>query len=1366
MNGKSLFKFIEVVSKDLLSLADDLESTLFSQPQSVLIQARLYTENLIKRVSKDEGIEDVYPLKHSERVYKLYRQNAIEEDIYIKLEWVRKMGNKAAHNLTPPSLEDGLKAHRYLFDISVWYMQVYVNYDFEAPVYKLRTPKNNENLSLSEEQISELMKPFFEKGMQQIDKMREEIQQQLDAIKKEKEDLVLREDKDPEEEVGDDKETFFLFQYLDQQGFEYIDKRDKNGALWVLGDWSLKEKLFSLKEYKLYFRFSKKGARTTNHEPAWFLMNKNFHEQPEDYKYQHLNPIIHEETMEPEVSAVEVREVSEDFWKMIGQIEHPVHLAAVPLKNLLVSYEYLERCQVFSDLNEDLLRQLYKADKQSFFTLMQDLYFLGFRFRDKMAAFQPGPSIPKDHIVWIEKTSDLMIRDFAPISVSERLAERNIRFMRDLDKCLLSSLNWWTGTDNEGWLRKIINNQEVVNTEADKRDIPDEGLHLLYYKGEKKSICLKLAKAPLAEIGIEGCEHLINKLRSIGVYNLQLIKFPLDGIHEKLKGVGERTIDKFWSQLPEEYQDIQSEEESDLEKKVFFEGLTVMIPEELNETVLNGKDFPGAEKAVERMKANGIKSLKDLPADLLQLKEIKGVGIGKVKIIAERLPDVINQELNLAEIAKLSPIEYYRFLLKECHDWIVTITESEESAKAEKIQDRYLKLTKKRFEAELNGQHLSLEVLGQEAGLTRERIRQILAKGDQRIAVKVEPLIRAFLAVSNDSSLIIEMNDLDLSTFDDYLISKGLGVLGYDVITRGNSTYITNLGNDELNDLDKSIIREIRDAFHLHVISQEDFTRFCAEKAEEDRLPYSYVSVVATPQVNWIAEGQGILSSTLKKDVVEMVMLQYPEGVDVYKQEQELIDKANDFMPGQFVGERAFYSIATRADMSESFILWDRGRYIHNRFVTAEESFIKKTQEIAAQLIDIDGPIHVLKLYERVKSEAVKQNIPSEYGLYSLMRKYPDDRLALQKFPHIYPEGKDRQMNADFIKEFITERDGFASYKEMYEQFVQKRGWKKFTLEFTLSSNEEIVSCGRGEYTLLSLYSNISLSDLNFVIEQIQEKLDESPITLIHSFFEQNELLVRNLGIKSRQLLYAILKDREKESFRMPRYPYILTQDASIDQMSAKELIEEYIQEQQDIVPREEVSQWINDVFGENDSILDIVLLNSKEILYYSRGQYGEYIHKQTIGYDRDLEKRILKAAEEIFHEVYVSKGREYVFLKEILQVDILPKLANDIDWSAELLGDILKKSGQWNLIGSYGAILTQKGSSISNNTDFIELLLQSEFNGSIKIRALQQHLAAIQYSKEGKLLVEVEEALNNQSAPFEIDGDEILLSDWSEVTI
>ncbi|ENQ3105189.1 hypothetical protein ACEOWJ_001154 [Bacillus cereus] len=67
---------------------------------------------------------------------------------------------------------------------------------------------------------------------------------------------------------------FDLMTYLKKQNIEVIDKRDRGGALWIIGDWELNEILFPLKEYKIYFRYVAKGNRTTKHKPAWFLMGK------------------------------------------------------------------------------------------------------------------------------------------------------------------------------------------------------------------------------------------------------------------------------------------------------------------------------------------------------------------------------------------------------------------------------------------------------------------------------------------------------------------------------------------------------------------------------------------------------------------------------------------------------------------------------------------------------------------------------------------------------------------------------------------------------------------------------------------------------------------------------------------------------------------------------------------------------------------------------------------------------------------------------------------------------------------------------------------------------------------------------------
>ncbi|MFD6439443.1 DUF4145 domain-containing protein [Peribacillus sp. NPDC060186] len=187
MHNHSLFEFVGQFSSELFELVCRIESQLLDQPLASLIQARLYSEQLVKIISKEEGIEDIYPLKHSERIHKLYRQNAVEEDIYLKLEWIRKKGNKAAHDIKEVNIADVLQVHKFLFEISVWYMQVYVSYDFESPIYKLPVKTAQETTNpLGAKDLDVLIKPYLDQTMQKMDEMWAEVQRELEALKEEK----------------------------------------------------------------------------------------------------------------------------------------------------------------------------------------------------------------------------------------------------------------------------------------------------------------------------------------------------------------------------------------------------------------------------------------------------------------------------------------------------------------------------------------------------------------------------------------------------------------------------------------------------------------------------------------------------------------------------------------------------------------------------------------------------------------------------------------------------------------------------------------------------------------------------------------------------------------------------------------------------------------------------------------------------------------------------------------------------------------------------------------------------------------------------------------------------------------------------
>ncbi|SUV03983.1 type I restriction enzyme EcoKI subunit R [Priestia megaterium] len=173
-----LFDFVRQFSNELANLAERIEDKLFSEPHASLIQARLYSEHLVKLISKQEELEELYPLKHAERIHKLYRQNAIEEDIYLKLEWIRKKGNKAVHDVKEVETVDILQTHKFLFEISVWYMQLYVTYEFEAPAYKLPLTQKSNALPATDQDKS--LKLYLDK---KIDDMRVEMQRQFEDIR-------------------------------------------------------------------------------------------------------------------------------------------------------------------------------------------------------------------------------------------------------------------------------------------------------------------------------------------------------------------------------------------------------------------------------------------------------------------------------------------------------------------------------------------------------------------------------------------------------------------------------------------------------------------------------------------------------------------------------------------------------------------------------------------------------------------------------------------------------------------------------------------------------------------------------------------------------------------------------------------------------------------------------------------------------------------------------------------------------------------------------------------------------------------------------------------------------------------------------
>lgn len=65
-----------------------------------------------------------------------------------------------------------------------------------------------------------------------------------------------------------------LFALLKERGIKYIDKRDKGGALWIVGGHELDDAMKACREIGYKFFYSVNGGRITKNQPGWFLRSK------------------------------------------------------------------------------------------------------------------------------------------------------------------------------------------------------------------------------------------------------------------------------------------------------------------------------------------------------------------------------------------------------------------------------------------------------------------------------------------------------------------------------------------------------------------------------------------------------------------------------------------------------------------------------------------------------------------------------------------------------------------------------------------------------------------------------------------------------------------------------------------------------------------------------------------------------------------------------------------------------------------------------------------------------------------------------------------------------------------------------------
>ncbi|WP_251041123.1 DUF4145 domain-containing protein [Bacillus sp. ISL-45] len=147
------YQFLEPISKELALLAKELENSIFSSPRTMLTHSRVFIENILQQVTKEEAIAVDAWTGLKEQLDLLNDQGYLIPEIRDALHLVRRMGNQAAHDARMFRFSEALLSWEALYSIVKWYVEVYGPVDVVVPEYQDPSPQAEKAFDMTELEI-------------------------------------------------------------------------------------------------------------------------------------------------------------------------------------------------------------------------------------------------------------------------------------------------------------------------------------------------------------------------------------------------------------------------------------------------------------------------------------------------------------------------------------------------------------------------------------------------------------------------------------------------------------------------------------------------------------------------------------------------------------------------------------------------------------------------------------------------------------------------------------------------------------------------------------------------------------------------------------------------------------------------------------------------------------------------------------------------------------------------------------------------------------------------------------------------------------------------------------------------------------
>jgi len=168
----SNFAFFKGDWEVLAKLGESAERNLYNDPHTSIIKLRLLGESIAKAVLASDNIREAYDTRQVDRLNTMKKEGLAEPEMLDIFHTLRRKGNTASHEASYGTTEEAKQLLALAYQISIWFMEVYIDWEFVAPTYREPEPEvSSIELQLKVKALEE-----------EIAKKEKELLKQLDTL--------------------------------------------------------------------------------------------------------------------------------------------------------------------------------------------------------------------------------------------------------------------------------------------------------------------------------------------------------------------------------------------------------------------------------------------------------------------------------------------------------------------------------------------------------------------------------------------------------------------------------------------------------------------------------------------------------------------------------------------------------------------------------------------------------------------------------------------------------------------------------------------------------------------------------------------------------------------------------------------------------------------------------------------------------------------------------------------------------------------------------------------------------------------------------------------------------------------------------